>query len=339
VPVADPTAPHGGPVVYTSALTTRFRSLTTRDGVLIRGEAGWGEFSPFADYDDDASVSWLRAAREAADVGFPAPLRDRVPVNVTIPAVGPDRAAEMVRASGGCTTAKVKVAEPGQSVDEEIARVAAVRDALGPDGHVRIDANGAWDLGTARDRLAVLDRAADGLQYAEQPVPTVEDLAALRRSVDVPIAADESVRRAEDPLRVARMAAADLLVLKVQPLGGVRACLELAESAGLPVVVSSALESSVGIAAGVALAAALPEGTFRGAPLAAGLATSHLLRTDVTSAPLLPVDGHLEVRPITPDAVTPAPDDVAAAWLARLDRVAALAGGAAGDRPIATGAQ
>jgi O-succinylbenzoate synthase len=147
------------------------------------------------------------------------------------------------------------------------------------------------------------------------------------------------VRRAEDPLRVARMAAADLLVLKVQPLGGVRACLELAESAGLPVVVSSALESSVGIAAGVALAAALPEGTFRGAPLAAGLATSHLLRTDVTSAPLLPVDGHLEVRPITPDAVTPAPDDVAAAWLARLDRVAALAGGAAGDRPIATGAQ
>lgn len=297
VPVADPTAPDEGPVVYTSALTTRFRSLSTRDGVLLRGEAGWGEFSPFWDYDDDTSVSWLRAAHEAAEVGFPAPLRDRVPVNVTIPAVGPERAAAMVRASGGCTTAKVKVAEPGQTAGEEIERVAAVRDALGPEGHVRIDANGAWDLETAKERLAVLDRAAGGLQYAEQPVPTVEDLAALRRAVDVPIAADESVRRAEDPLRVARAEAADVLVMKVQPLGGVQRCLDLAAEAGLPVVISSAVETSIGLSAGIAAAAALPQ-----LPYACGLATATLLTDDLVADPLHAVDGALPVRRPAPDS-------------------------------------
>ncbi|MPV50490.1 o-succinylbenzoate synthase [Pseudactinotalea sp. HY160] len=288
----QPTAP----TAYSVRLRTRFRGLDTRDGLLLRGDAGWGEFSPFWDYDDATSAPWLRAAREAARLGWPAPVRARVPVNVTIPAVRADDVARLVGASGGCTTAKVKVAEPGQDVADEQARLEAVRDALGPRGRIRIDANGAWDVDTASTRLRLLDRAAGGLEYAEQPCADVAELARLRRRVDVPIAADESIRRAEDPYEVARLEAADVVVLKVAPLGGVRACLEIAERIGLPVVVSSALESSVGIAAGVALAAALPE-----LPYACGLATVNLFTADVTADPLVPVSGHLPVRPVEPD--------------------------------------
>ena len=182
-------------------------------------------------------------------MGWPAPLRDRVPVNVTVPATDPERAHAIVTA-GGCRTAKVKVAERGQVLADDLARVEAVRDALGPDGLVRVDANGAWDVDEAVRAIAALDRAAGGLEYVEQPVASVEDLAVVRRRVAVPIAADESIRRAEDPYRVRDLEAADIAVLKVQPLGGVRACLRIAEDIGLPVVVSSAIESSVGIAAG-----------------------------------------------------------------------------------------
>jgi O-succinylbenzoate synthase len=265
--------------------------------VLVRGEAGWGEFSPFWDYDAAESAAWWRAAREGADDGWPAPVRTSVPVNVTVPAVDAASAHRIVTASGGCRTAKVKVAEPGQSVGDEIARLEAVRDAIGPDGAIRIDANGAWDVQTALARLVVLDRAAGGLEYAEQPVQTVADLAAVRRAAHVPIAADESIRRAEDPLAVVRAQAADIVVLKVQPLGGVRACLALAERVGLPVVVSSALETSVGLAAGIALAAALPE-----LPYACGLATAQLFTADVVGRPLLPVDGSIRVERPEPDA-------------------------------------
>ncbi|GEA86385.1 o-succinylbenzoate synthase [Cellulomonas cellasea] len=308
--------------VYSVPLRTRFRGLDVRDGVLLRGAAGWGEFSPFWDYDADESVAWLRAAREAADEGWPDPVRTHVPVNVTVPAVDGPAAHRIVTSSGGCRTAKVKVAERGQTLAQEIERLEAVRDALGPGGAIRVDANGGWDVETAVARLRVLDRAAGGLEYAEQPVPTVEGLAAVRRGVDLPIAADESIRRAADPMAVVRARAADIAVLKVQPLGGVRACLALAEETGLPVVVSSALESSVGLAAGLALAAALPR-----LPYACGLATAQLLTADVTTAPLLPVDGQIEVRrvdvdPAALDAVR-APDDVHARWSARLAEVEA----------------
>ena len=308
-------------IVYSTPLTTRFRGLTERDGVLLHGPAGWAEFSPFAEYSDDVALPWLRAAIEAATLPFPSPVRQSVPVNVTVPAVGPERAHQIVAASG-CTTAKVKVAEKGQCRSEEIARLEAVRDALGTAGHIRIDANAGWELDQARTALPVLDRAADGLEYAEQPCAAVEELAALRRSQDVPIAADESIRRSDDPLRVARLEAADVVVLKVQPLGGVRACLRLAEQIGLPVVVSSALESSVGIAMGVALAAALPE-----LPYASGLATVNLMEHDVTAAPLLPVGGQLPVRRVEPDGpLTPAAPARAAWWRERIRRVAHLGG-------------
>ncbi|TRW44456.1 o-succinylbenzoate synthase [Georgenia yuyongxinii] len=317
--------PRLGPIpvraVYDIPLRTRFRGLTVRDGVLLRGAAGWGEVSPFWDYDAPESAAWLQAGLEAAEQGWPEPVRSSVPVNVTVPAVGPEQAARIVAASGGCTTAKVKVAEPGQSLAEEQERLEAVRDSLGTAGKVRIDANAGWDLETAVTRLRHLDRAAGELEYAEQPCASVADLAALRRRTHVPIAADESIRRAADPLAVRRAEAADVVVLKVQPLGGVRACLRLAEEVGLPVVVSSALESSVGIAAGLALAAALPE-----LPYACGLATVHLFERDTVPDPLLPVDGQLAVRRPVPtraalDAVA-APPELTDRWRRRLTEMA-----------------
>jgi O-succinylbenzoate synthase len=317
--------------VFSIPLRTRFRGITVREGMLLRGPSGWGEFSPFLEYDAKVSAPWLRCAREAAFEGWPSPLRDSVPVNVTVPAVGPEQAAAIVRASSGCRTAKVKVAEPGQSRAEEEARLEAVRDALGPEGRIRIDVNGGWAVDEAVSALGLLDRAAGGLEYVEQPCASVEELAAVRRKVDVPVAADESIRRAEDPYRVRDLEAADVAVLKVQPLGGVRACLRIAEDIGLPVVVSSALESSVGIAAGVALAAALPE-----LPYACGLATVQLLSADVVTHPLLPRDGALAVvRPdVDPGALgrVRATPDREAAWAARVAEIEAIVGEMGQDR-------
>ena len=308
--------------VFSVPMRTRFRGVTVREGVLLAGAAGWGEFSPFLEYDAAVAAPWLAAAVEAAEVGWPAAVRDRVPVNVTVPAVDPE-AAHAVVLRGGCGTAKVKVAEPGQTTADDEARLEAVRDALGPDGRVRVDANGAWSVDDAVRAVARLDRAAGGLEYVEQPCATVEELAQVRRRVSVPIAADESIRRAEDPYRVRDLEAADIAVLKVQPLGGVRACLRIAEEIGLPVVVSSALESSVGIAAGLALAGALPE-----LPYACGLATVQLLTADVVAESLLPVDGSLPVgAPVVDPAALDrllATGDRAAHWGARLAEVRGL---------------
>jgi O-succinylbenzoate synthase len=309
--------------VFSIPLRTRFRGITIREGVLLRGTDGrWGEWSPFLEYDARVAEPWLRCAEEAAAGDWPAPLRDRVPVNVTVPAVGPDQ-AHRIAAAGGCRTAKVKVAEPGQTLADDEARLEAVRDALGPEAAIRVDANGAWSVADAVTAVAALDRAAAGLEYVEQPCASVEDLAAVRRRVDVPIAADESIRRAEDPYRVRDLEAADIAVLKVQPLGGVRACLRIAEDIGLPVVVSSALETSIGIAAGLALAAALPE-----LPYACGLATVQLLTADVAAEPLLPVEGSLpvgmpRVDPAALDLLTATPERTAH-WEARLAEVRGL---------------
>ncbi|MBM7806052.1 O-succinylbenzoate synthase [Geodermatophilus bullaregiensis] len=303
--------------VWSVPMRTRFRGIDVRDGVVVRGPAGWGEFSPFWDYGVPESRRWWAAAAEAALEGWPPPLRDSVPVNVTVPAVDAGRAHAIVAASG-CRTAKVKVAEPGQAPADDLARVEAVRDALGPDGAIRVDANAAWDVDTAVARIRELGRV--GLEYVEQPCATLGELALLRRRTDVRVAADEVVRRADDPLAVDLREACDVVVLKVQPLGGVRAALRVAEAHGLPCVVSSALESSVGIAAGVALAAALPE-----LPFACGLATVALLTGDVTGTPLLPVDGALPVRPVAPDALpsVAAPPAVTARWTERLTAVLA----------------
>jgi O-succinylbenzoate synthase len=305
--------------VVSIPLHTRFRGITVREAVLLRGDAGWGEWSPFLEYDAAVAEPWLRCAEEAAAGDWPDPLRDRVAVNVTVPAVGPEQ-AHRIAADGGCRTAKVKVAEPGQSLADDEARVEAVRDALGPDAAIRVDANGAWSVDDAVEAVRAIDRAAGGLEYVEQPCASVEDLAVVRRRVDVPVAADESIRRAEDPYRVRDLEAADIAVLKVQPLGGVRACLRIAEDIGLPVVVSSALETSVGIAAGLALAGALPT-----LPYACGLATVQLLTADVAAEPLVPVDGFLPVGVPTVDPgaldLLSATADRVAHWEARLAEV------------------
>lgn len=290
---AEPATAAALHATFVVPLRTRFRGTTARAGLLLRGPAGYGEFSPFTDYPPARAARWLACAREAACEGWPEPQRAHVPVNATVPAVAPAEAHRIV-ADSGCGTAKVKVAEPGTSLADDLDRCEAVRDALGPSGRLRVDANGAWDLDRAEEAIRALARL--DLEYVEQPVVSLEEMAVLRRRVSVPLAADESVRTAEDPLRVAGLEAADVVVLKAAPLGGVRAALDVAEACGLPVVVSSALETSVGLAAEVALAAALPE-----LPYACGLGTAALLDGDLTTTPLLPEAGHVAVRRVDPD--------------------------------------
>lgn len=308
-------------------LRNRFRGTDIREGLLLDGPAGWAEFAPFDDYDDAACVPWLRAAVDSALHNWPDAVRYTIEVNTTVPVVPAMHAFELVTASG-CRTAKVKVAEPGVAIDEDAERVAAVRDALGPDGRIRVDANGGWSVDEAVTGIAVLDRAAGGLEYVEQPCRTVDELIEVRSRADVPLAADESIRLAGDPLEVARRGAADIAVIKVAPLGGVRAALRIAVECGLPVVVSSAVDTSVGLAAGLALAGALPE-----LPFACGLGTATLLSGDVTAHPLAPADGRLPVLPYPP-APDPAlldrlamPPDRERSWRERLARVAVLAFG------------
>ena len=301
-------------------MRTRFREVTVREAALLRGPLGWGEFSPFIEYAPAEAARWLAAAVEAAWLGWPAPVRDEVPVNATVPAVPAERVAEVLARYDGTTTAKVKVAEPGQSLTDDLDRVAAVRDVLGRAGRIRVDANGAWSVDDAVRALTAL--AAHDLEYAEQPCATVPELrdlrlALARAGVAVPVAADESIRKADDPVLVAREGAADLVVVKVAPLAGVRRALEVVAECGLPAVVSSALDTSVGMRAGVALAAALPALDH-----ACGLGTVALLEGDVTTDPLVPVRGVLPVRDVVADEALldrwAAPDDRVAWWRERV---------------------
>lgn len=280
-------------------MRVKFRGVTVRETAIFRGPAGWGEFGPFPEYQDAETAQWLRAGIEAAWQGFPDPIRSQIPVNATVPAVPADRVADVLAGYGGVVpAAKIKVAERGQTLADDVARVAAVRDLL-PDAELRVDANMGWDEDQAVAALTAL--AEFELEYAEQPVASIEGLAAVRqrlrdKNVDLKIAADESMRKAEDPLAVARAGAADLIIVKVAPLGGVHRALEIVQEAGLPAVASSAIDSSVGIRAGVALAAALPE-----LPYACGLGTLSLMEADVTREPLTVQDGFIPVRDVAVD--------------------------------------
>jgi O-succinylbenzoate synthase len=316
-------------------MRVRFRGLLEREVLLLHGPSGWGEFGAFVEYDDAESARWLAAAIESGWGQWPAAVRTAVPVNATIPAVAAGDVAGVLARFPGATTAKVKVAEAGQSLADDVERVAATVDALGGStARIRVDANGGWSVDAALDALPRLAAAAGPatFEYAEQPCASVAELVALRRGlaragVDVWIAADESVRKAEDPLRVAVAGAADVVVVKVAPLGGVAAALAVAEQLGqahgLPVVVSSALDSSVGIGAGLALAAALPE-----LPFACGLATVGLFATDVAVDPLLPLTGTIGVRRGVADPgrleQLAAPPDREQWWRERLARCHAL---------------
>jgi o-succinylbenzoate synthase len=272
-------------------MRVRFRGITTREVALIQGPAGWGEFGAFVEYPAAEASAWLASGIEGAYREPPPVLRDRVPINATVPAVAAAQVSEVLTRFPGARTAKVKVAEPGQTLADDVARVNAVRELVPT---VRVDANGGWSVEEATEAAAAL--TADGpLEYLEQPCATVDELAELRRRVDVPIAADESIRKADDPLAVVRAHAADIAVLKVAPLGGISVLLDIAAQIDVPVVISSALDSAVGIAAGLTAAAALPQLSH-----ACGLGTGGLFIEDVAeTAP--PVGGFLPVGPVTPD--------------------------------------
>jgi o-succinylbenzoate synthase len=277
--------------VVSLPMRVRFRGITTRELALIDGPAGWGEFGAFLEYGDDEAAHWLAAALDSAYRQPPPQRRMRIDVNATVPAVPAEQVPDILARFPGARTAKVKVAEPGQTLDDDVARVDAVR-ALVP--IVRVDANGAWTLPQAVEAAAALT-ASGPLEYLEQPCATIEELAQLRRRVDVPVAADESIRKAGDPLAVVRAGAADIAVLKVAPLGGISALLTIAAQIDIPIVVSSALDSAVGIAIGLAAASALPELNH-----ACGLGTGRLFVEDVVDD-VAPVDGYLPVGPVTPD--------------------------------------
>ena len=308
-------------------LTTRFRGVTERHGLLLRGPHGWGEWSPFDEYDDGVAAVWLASAIDAASVPAPVALHAYVPVNLTVPAVAPDEAHRIVEASG-CATAKVKVAEPGRTLDDDVARVAAVREALassvGPAARIRVDANAAWSVAEAVEALGRLEEAAGGLEYAEQPCATLDELAEVRARTGVRIAADEAIRRDHaDPVLLRD--AVDVAVVKVQPSGGVSAALALVERLELPAVVSSALDSSIGLASGVRLAAALPVLEH-----ACGLATGLLLAEDVVTSPLVPADGMLDVGAagalVLLDPVPSPPAEQVARIVARAERALSVLG-------------
>lgn len=271
----------------------RFRRVDHREAVLVRGPAGWGEFSPFPDYPPEVTTRWLAAALELACGELPGPGRPSVPVNVTIPAIDPDTAVALVLESGA-TTAKVKIGDHDDSEEEDLERVRAVRESLGPEGHLRVDVNASWDLETA---VARLERLAEfDLQYVEQPVATLAEMKDLRERVTMPLAADELVRQSPHPLRVIEEGAADVLILKVQPMGGVSRVLDLANRSTIPVVISSALETSVGMYGGLLAASLLDD-----LPYACGLGTVALIEGDPTLRPLVPMNGQLEVRRPEPD--------------------------------------
>ncbi|TAM68236.1 MAG: O-succinylbenzoate synthase [Microbacteriaceae bacterium] len=343
--------------VVSLPMTTRFRGITMREALLVEGPAGWSEFSPFVEYADAEAAAWLAATIDfgwasptqpvPAQPSAPSPappsaqpsapasgaaLRERIPVNATVPAVPADQAAGILARFPGCRTAKVKVADAGQSLADDVARVRAVRDALGPGGRIRVDANGLWNVDEAEHAIHAL--APYDLEYVEQPCASVEELAEIRKRtkyLGVPIAADESVRKASDPLAVAKARAADLIVIKAQPLGGIRAALRVVADAGLPAVVSSALDTSVGLAMGAYLAAALPDLDYD-----CGLGTAALLAADVTTEPLLPENGSIPVRRVIPDAALltrfAADSERRDWWLARLARCYRVLS-ASGDAP------
>ncbi len=310
--------------VVSLPMAHRFRGIDVREALLLRGPEGWTEFSPFLEYADTEAAAWLAAAIDFGWSEHPPLLRENIPVNATLPAVGPEQVTEILDRFPGCRTVKVKVAEPGQELADDVARVAAVRHYLGPEGRIRVDANGGWNVDEAERAAHALDTF--DLEYLEQPCASVEELAEIKKRVKymgVLVAADESVRKAEDPLAVARANAANILVIKAQPLGGNSAALRIVADAGLPVVVSSAIETSVGLSMGLHLAASIPVLDYD-----CGLGTAALLAADVVAEPLMPVAGSVPIRRVEPSPELleryAASSERTAWWLARLERCHAL---------------
>lgn len=292
-----------------------------REGMLLEGPQGWGEFSPPAGSDERSAARWLTAAVEGGTVGWPDPVRGRIAVAIAVPAIGPVPAHRLVTDSG-CRTADVEVAGSPDALAGDIARLEAVRDALGPDGRIRLRAKGTWDVPGAVAALAALTAAAGSLEFVARPCGSSGENAELRRRIETRIAVDVDAPGISETT-------ADLALLRTGPLGGVRRALRLAEQSTLPCVVSSTLETSIGLAAGLALAGALPD-----LPYACSLGTATLLTGDLVAAgrALVPVDGYLPVAPMPaqPDAglldeyALTDPDGIAG-WRARLASARAVA--------------
>ena len=266
--------------------TTNFRGVTVREVALIQGEYGWGEFSPFLEYDDAESAPWLACAIEAATQPKPLLYRTEVAVNGTIPALNdPADIERVINSFPGVKTFKVKV---GNDVSQDLHRLELVR-TLRPDASIRLDANGLWNV----DEAEILMNSVGEIEYVEQPCSTIEELRELKKRVDVKIVGDEVLRKAADPFTIDLSGAIDFIMLKAQPLGGIKRAHKLAEHHNLPVVVSSALDSAVGINYGLILAASFEDMKFD-----CGLGTGSLLAKNVAELPI--VDGKIAISDVVP---------------------------------------
>jgi O-succinylbenzoate synthase len=270
-------------------MRTTFRSLDIRETALIKGESGWGEFAPFVEYSDQESLPWLESAIEAADKALSPALREAIPINATVPASNDEAEIEQILSwYPGVDTVKIKV---GTGIKEDLERIQEVRKHL-PKAKIRIDVNGSWSVKEALSNIsAIYEVTGDLLEYVEQPVASLDELKQLKEgmSVDVKIAGDEVLRKAKDPFAISLDGAIDILMLKVSPLGGIKRAMDLAIHHKLPVVVSSALESAVGISHGLALAARVPNLDY-----ACGLGTSALFNQDVSDIPI--ISGAIKVK-------------------------------------------
>ncbi len=315
--------------VVSIPLRTKFRGITERELLVFEGPNGWSEWAAFPDYDDEEAASWLAAALEWGYGELPSPQHTHIKVNAILPAVSPSEIGKILARAGRFETVKVKVAEQGQPVSDDIARIQEVKN-LYPEAKIRVDANGGFEIAQAIALIEALTSLGISLEYFEQPVKTIAELAELRVQVSrhdfvTLIAADESVRKSSDPLAVEMAAAADLLVLKSAPLGGIAAALQIANSSKLPIVPSSGMQSSIGLAAELHFAASLGELEFD-----AGLGTINLFAGDLVRDSLRPVEGVLEVR--RPELNTSALETFGAEdhrydwWLERLERCGKILG-------------
>ena len=285
--------------VLSVPMRVKFRGITHREVVLFEGTHGWTEWSPFLEYQDEEASVWLRAALEFGFAQTPRLNKSAIYINATLAAVAPDRVEEQLSAFGSFRTVKIKVAEPGQTIEEDLARVRRVRE-LHPSASIRLDANGGLDVATAIEIAKELALESIDLEYFEQPVKTIAELAEVRMKlarIGVRVAADESVRKVSDPLAVTHANAADVLVIKAQPLGGIQSALDITREAKLAVTVSSALETSVGISMGLHLAAAVEVESFD-----AGLGTVALLADDVCEEPFIAENSMLYVTRAVPSS-------------------------------------
>ena len=263
-------------------MRTTFRSLNIRETALIKGENGWGEFAPFVEYSDQESLPWLESSIEAADKALSPAHREFIPINATVPASNDEAEIEQILSwYPGVDTVKIKV---GTGIQEDLVRIAVVRKHL-PKAKIRIDVNGSWSVKEALLNVnAIYEVTGDLLEYVEQPVTSLDELKQLKEgmSVEVKIAGDEVLRKAKDPFAISLDGAIDILMLKVSPLGGIKRAMDLASHHKLPVVISSALESAVGISYGLALAARVPNLDY-----ACGLGTSALFNQDISDIPIV----------------------------------------------------